>query len=75
MGLLFTPFQYVNVLEFTYGNLIVLLIMSIPIILFGWMEFIKTNNPITRYNPFSLNPNWKSKMEYRCMKNQDNYLN
>jgi hypothetical protein len=40
-----------------------MLFMSIFFIT-SWMFLLKTNNPITRYNPFSLNPKWTGKMEH-----------
>jgi hypothetical protein len=31
---------------------------------FGWFQLLKTNNPLSRYNPLSLHPRWKTRMDY-----------
>ena len=42
--------------------------------LIGWFGLLKTNNPLTRYNPFSINRQWKGntdKEAYLEMFHQD----
>jgi len=59
MGIGFTPFQYYYIhLQISYGNLIVLLLLSVFIFLIGWFGLLRTNNPARRYNPFTINKRW-----------------
>jgi len=65
MSIIFTPFQIYNGVKPTFGAIIILLLISFIFIFpIGWIGLLKTNNPITRYNPFSLNPKFKNKMDH-----------
>jgi len=65
LGIAFTPIQYfICGLKFEYSNFIVLIILSFFIVSFFWLGLLKTNNPITRYNPFTINKKFKNTMEY-----------
>jgi hypothetical protein len=48
--------------DINVGSIIGGILFMIPCFMIGWMFLLKTNNPITRYNPFSFNPKWESKM-------------
>lgn len=64
-AILFTPFQYyICGLTFSLINLSAFVFVSSVLFLFGFMSLLKTNNPATRFNPFTLNPNYKSEMKY-----------
>lgn len=64
LGILFTPFQYFYCkLQFGYGNFIGLMVISLFIFTFFWFGLLRTNNPVTRYNIFSINKRYKTKME------------
>ena len=64
LGLSFTPIQYFYCnLQFGYGNFIALIIISIFIILFFWFGLLRTNNTVDRFNIFSINRRYKTKME------------
>lgn len=62
MSLAFTPFQLYIGAQKTPLTIILLIIMSSAIFTIGWFGLLKTNNPITRYNPFSINKKWKNQM-------------
>jgi hypothetical protein len=49
--------------ELSTKNVIFGILFMSPFQLIGWMFLLKTNNPITRYNPFSVNPKWDGKMK------------
>lgn len=49
--------------ELSVSTIIGSILFMIPFFMIGWMFLLKTNNPITRYNPFSFNPKWESKMK------------
>jgi len=73
MGIAYTPyciwlfcyramyFRYVPSIDFS--SLLVMIIISISIFGFGFLTILKTNNPLTRYNIFTINRKWKNKME------------
>ena len=67
MAFVFTPWQiyllHLNKVSVGFWSVSVLIFMSVVIFTLGFFELIKTNNPITRYNPLSFNPNWKNKMD------------
>lgn len=60
LGILFVPYE---LHFFKEGSLIGAIFMGLVITTFGFISLLKTNNPLTRYNPFSLNPKWKNKMD------------
>lgn len=67
-GILFTPFQVlycfpVNNTKLDWINISSILFISVVIIIFGLIEIIKTNNPVSRFNPFTINPKWRNKMD------------
>lgn len=49
--------------EFNTKTLIFGALISSFFFLIGWMFLLKTNNPISRYNPFSINPKWDGEMK------------
>ena len=66
----FTPFQFIYCgLEFNYVNLIVMIIVSCIFFLPTFLMLIKTNNPISRYNIFTVNPKWTGKMKGSMQEN------
>ncbi len=70
MSVIYTPFQfYYCGMEFRWSSLIVLVLLSIFFFSLGWFGLLKTNNPLSRYNPFTFNPRWKSKMDYSMDEN------
>jgi hypothetical protein len=61
----FTPYQWLNIPEQSKTLLafLVLLFISSVIFLIGYFSLIKTNNPLTRWNIFSINKSWKDTMQ------------
>lgn len=49
--------------ELSIKSIIFGLLFMSPFQFIAWMFLLKTNNPITRYNPFSLNPKWTGEMK------------
>ncbi len=63
MGILFTPFQYYyNELVFSFGSVIAMMIVSGFIMWMGFRGLIDTNNPKTKWNPFTFNQRWTAKV-------------
>lgn len=60
----FTPSYYYIGLLHSIGQLLASLLVSAAFFAVGWPFLLKTNNPLTRYNIFTINLKWKSKMEY-----------
>lgn len=48
--------------ELNIKTIILSMVIVSSFFIIGWMFLLKTNNPLTRYNPFSLNPKWDGKM-------------
>ncbi len=62
-SILFTPFHFYNGVEFTFINLLILILISSAFFFIGFFQILKTNDPITRYNLFTINKYWESTMK------------
>jgi Na+/melibiose symporter-like transporter len=60
----FAPFVWITLPDESKNKiaLIALVIMSVFFFIAFWFALLKTNNPLTRYDPFSYNSNWKKSM-------------
>jgi hypothetical protein len=61
----FTPYQWLNIPEQSKTLLVFLVLLFISSVIFfiGYFGLIKTNNPLTRWNIFSINKSWKDTMQ------------
>ncbi len=59
----FTPIQLSQGARPTPFNLASLVLFSLMFMWVGWMGLLRTNNPATRYNPFSINARWRSTLD------------
>jgi hypothetical protein len=69
MSIAFTPLQYSNLYvrnngHPTTGTIVGCIIFFLIVFPIGWYTLLRTNNPITRFNIFTLNPKWKNTMKY-----------
>lgn len=64
-----TPIEFYNGLDVTIFNVISLIIISSIVFTFGWMGLLQTNDPMNRYNPFTINKKWKDKMNSSISEN------
>ena len=63
LSFLLIPFElYLKHQQYILSDILLMLFISVIFFIFGWMQLLKTNNPTTRYNPFSLNPKFNNKM-------------
>jgi hypothetical protein len=58
-----TPF-YIIMCNLSLGYSFIFLLMSACFFTIFWFLLIRTNHPNTRYNLFTINSNWKSRMDY-----------
>lgn len=63
-----TPFYFI-LFDLSFLYILGFLFMSSIFTIVFWFLLIKTNHPNTRYNLFSINPNWKSKMDHSLSEN------
>ncbi len=64
-SILFAPYHLLyNGVESNLLNIISLLFLSSILFIVGWVGLLRTNDPVNRYNPFTINRKWKNKMEY-----------
>lgn len=68
-SILFTPLQFYNGVDVTIFNVITLIIISSFVFTVGWTGLLQTNDPINRYNPFTINKKWKDKMDLSISEN------
>jgi len=75
MSIAFTPFElfYLKV-PISLLSIIGLLFISLIVFLVGWVGLLKTNNPLTRYNLFSMNPHFKNKMEHSISEDPSSFF-
>jgi hypothetical protein len=60
VGVLWTPWHLSQVLSVNVFNVAALVVMSVVIVTVGWFTLIRTNNPADRFNPLSINRQWRS---------------
>lgn len=68
-SIVFTPLQFYNGVDVTVFNVISLIVISSVVFTFGWMGLLQTNDPLNRYNPFTINKKWKDKMDSSISEN------
>lgn len=64
-----TPSQIYLGVEIDVFNIVSLVILSFIMGTIGVMGLLQTNDPLTRYNPFSINKKWRNKMNQSVSEN------
>lgn len=72
--LLFPYMKYYCNVNFYASNIIAGVLLCIIIFSFGMFSLLKTNSPDNRYNPFTINKNWKNKMEKSMMEDPGKFF-
>jgi len=63
ISILILPYLISIGIDLTFVNVLFGLLLSISYFIFSLFGVLKTNDPDRRFNIFTLNKNWKSKME------------
>lgn len=64
-----TPSQIYLGVAIDVFNIVSLIILSFIVGAIGVMGLLQTNDPLTRYNPFSFNKKWRNKMNQSVSEN------
>jgi len=64
-----TPSQIYLGVEINIFNIVSLIILSLMMGTIGVMGLLRTNDPLTRYNPLSINKKWRNKMNQSVSEN------